>query len=99
MAIFATKLFGPAAIIHPSRLTFKDGKSISGPVLLIDSNGESEEDMSAFMEGTKTTSFAEKCRRHRFDDMHHGFCSGRANFGDEKNSTRARQVSHSSRRC
>jgi hypothetical protein len=92
MAVDATKLLGAAAIIHPSPLTREDGLKVAAPVLLIDSGGESDADMTAFMNGVRDTNFGTDSERYRFTEMHHGFCSGRANFADQNNFKRASEV-------
>jgi hypothetical protein len=92
MAVKATKLVGPSALVHPAFIEDSDAKNVAAPILLIDSKDENKKAMDSFIELVKKKPFGDKVVRHRYDDMFHGFCAGRANFGDEQNGKRANEV-------
>jgi hypothetical protein len=95
MAVQSTKLVGPAGIVHPAFIQTSDANEVSAPIILIDSKDEDKQAMDAFINEVKKKSFGDKVVRKRYDDMFHGFCAGRANYGDELNGKKAREVCHS----
>jgi dienelactone hydrolase len=77
-----------AASPHPSFLTTDIMSKIQGPVCILPTRDDGELlDMKEAAEST-----GHKVVYQYFDDVHHGFCSARANFEDELNRTRANQA-------
>ena len=88
MQALAEGLVDSAASPHPSFLTTDLMKRIQGPVCLLPTKDDTELlDMKEAAEST-----GHKVVYKYFDDVHHGFCSARANFNDELNRTRANEA-------
>jgi dienelactone hydrolase len=92
MVVSATKLVDAAAIVHPAFIEVSDADKVVAPLFLIDTKDEDKDTMDKFTEALKKKPFGEKVQRKRFDDTFHGFCAGRANYGDEKNAKYANEV-------
>jgi dienelactone hydrolase len=92
MAVLSTKLVGPAGIIHPAFLQTSDAAEVYAPILLIDTKDEDKAAMEEFIGEVKKKPFGDKVVHKRYDDMFHGFCAGRANYGDDANGKRAKEV-------
>jgi dienelactone hydrolase len=92
MACLSTQLVGPAGIVHPAFLQLSDAEKVVAPICLLDSKDEDKAAMEEFIAVLKKKPFGDKVRHKRYDDMFHGFCAGRANYGDELNGKRAREV-------
>ena len=90
-AVKATKYVGAAAIVHPAFIELSDVDEIVAPFCLIDSEDEPKETMDKFFEAVQKKPFGDKCFRRRYE-IFHGFCAGRANYGDEKNAKEAKAV-------
>jgi dienelactone hydrolase len=77
-----------AASPHPSFLTTDMMTKIQGPVCLLPTKDDGQMlDLKAAAEST-----GHRVVYHYFEDIHHGFCSARANFEDELNRTRTKQA-------
>jgi dienelactone hydrolase len=94
MALLSTKLVGPAALVHPAFIQTSDAQEAMAPILLIDTKDEDKAAMEEFIGEVKKKSFGGKVQHKRYGEMFHGFCAGRANYGDEKNATEAKKVPH-----
>jgi len=70
----------------------EDGDLFTVPVALIPSQGEDQEVMNAIWERLHKKSFASKCVRKDFLDVHHGFASARSNWNGEHLAGRAREA-------
>lgn len=92
MSIQASKHVGAAAIVHPAFIEVSDAEKVSVPLCLIDSKDEDIKTMDEFTDELKKKPFGDKVRRKRYNTMFHGFCAGRANYGDEENSKKANEV-------
>jgi dienelactone hydrolase len=92
MVVSATQLVDAAAIVHPAFIEVSDADKVAAPLFLIDTKDEDKATMDKFTEALKKKPFGEKVQRKRFDDTFHGFCAGRANYGDEKNAKYANEV-------
>lgn len=92
MVVSATQLVDAAAIVHPAFIEVSDADKVATPLFLIDTKDEDKDTMDKFTEALKKKPFGEKVERKRFDDTFHGFCAGRANYGDEKNAKYANEV-------
>jgi len=90
-AVKATKYVGAAAIVHPAFIQESDVDEIVAPFCLIDSEDEPKETMDKFFELIQKKPFGDKCFRKRYE-IFHGFCAGRANYGDERNAKLAKEV-------
>lgn len=88
MRALAEGLVVSAASPHPSFLTTDLMKSVQGPVCLLPTKDDTELlDMKEAAEST-----GHKVVYQYFDDVHHGFCSARANFNDELNRRRTNEA-------
>ena len=88
MEALADGLVDSAASPHPSFLTTDLMKRVGGPVCLLPSKDDTELlDMKEAAEST-----GHKVVYKYFDDVHHGFCSARANFNDELNRKRTNEA-------
>ena len=92
MAINATKYVDAAALVHPAFIEVSDAEKVAAPLCLIDSKDEDKGTMDKLIEEVKKKGFGEKVFRKRYDTMFHGFCAGRANYGDEQNAKKAKEV-------
>jgi len=92
MALLSTKLVGPAGIIHPAFLQTSDAAEVYAPILLIDTKDEDKAAIEEFIGEVKKKPFGDKVVHKRYDDMFHGFCAGRANYGDSANGKRAKEA-------
>ena len=98
MAVSATKYVGAAALVHPAFIEVSDAEKVAAPLCLIDSKDEDKETMDKLIEEVKKKAFGEKVFRKRYDTMFHGFCAGRANYGDKENAKKANEVAPPPRR-
>ncbi|TPX30531.1 hypothetical protein SmJEL517_g05915 [Synchytrium microbalum] len=71
---------------HPAWITEEDAEKSTCPVLLLPSNGEA--DMTPVYKVLETKPWGNKSQHVRFDDMHHGWCSARADHSNPKNARR-----------
>jgi dienelactone hydrolase len=92
MAISATKHVRAAALVHPAFIEVSDAEKAVVPICLLDSKDEDKETMDKFIGEVKKKPFGNKVFRKRYD-IFHGFCAGRANYGDEDNAKKANEVS------
>jgi hypothetical protein len=92
MAVSATKYVGGAALVHPAFIEVSDADKVVSPLCLIDTKDEDKKTMDEVFAAVEKKPFGEKCFRHRYNEQFHGFCAGRANFGDEENGKQAREV-------
>ena len=92
MVICASKYVSAAALVHPAFIEVSDAEKVAAPLCLIDSKDEDKGTMDKFIEEVKKKPFGEKVVRKRYDTMFHGFCAGRANYGDEENAKKANEV-------
>jgi len=92
MAVSATKYVGAAALVHPAFIEVSDAEKVVAPLCLIDTKDEDKKAMDEVFAAVEKKPFGDKCFRHRYDEQFHGFCAGRANFGDEENGRQAREV-------
>lgn len=92
MAISATKHVRAAALVHPAFIEVSDAEKAVVPICLLDSKDEDKETMDKFIGEIKKKPFGNKVFRKRYD-IFHGFCAGRANYGDEDNAKKANEVS------
>ena len=92
MAVSATKYVGGAALVHPAFIEVSDADKVVAPLCLIDTKDEDKKTMDELFAAVEKKPFGEKCFRHRYNEQFHGFCAGRANFGDEENGKQAREV-------
>jgi dienelactone hydrolase len=91
MTIQACKHASAVALVHPAFIEVSDAEGVSVPLCLIDSKDEDKKTMDQLIEELEKKPFGDKVKRKRYD-MFHGFCAGRANYGDEENSKKAREV-------
>ena len=91
MAISATKYFSAVALVHPAFIEVSDAEKVVVPFCLIDSKDEDKETMDKFIAEVKKKPFGDKVFRKRYD-IFHGFCAGRANYGDKENAEKANEV-------
>ncbi|KAJ3279133.1 hypothetical protein HK104_001723 [Borealophlyctis nickersoniae] len=75
------------ASAHPSFVSADLVKTLKVPAAYLPSH--EEPDFGPIMETLKDQPFASKNVHVRFDDMHHGFCAGRADFSNPANAKRA----------
>ena len=92
MASQATKYVGAAAMVHPAFTEVSDAEKIVAPLALLDTKDEDKATMDKFIEEVKKKPFGDKVFRKRFDKTFHGFCAGRANYGDEGNAKYANEA-------
>lgn len=92
MAVSASKYVGAVALVHPAFIELSDADKVMSPLCLIDSKDEDKKAMDEMYAAVEKKAFGGKCFRNRYDDQFHGFCAGRANYGDEDNGKRAREV-------
>ncbi|KAK9469172.1 Alpha/Beta hydrolase protein [Lipomyces arxii] len=78
---------GAVALIHPSRLVESDSKGIENfPVLIIASKDESVESMDAVVKNLQNVEYL------RYDDVHHGWCAARGDWGVPLQKQRAEEA-------
>jgi dienelactone hydrolase len=92
MAVQATKYVGAVALVHPAFLEVSDAGKVVAPLCLLDTKDEDKATMDKFIEEVKKKDFGEKVYRKRYDNTFHGFCAGRANYGDPENAKLANEV-------
>jgi dienelactone hydrolase len=92
MTVSASKHVSAVALIHPAFIEVSDSEKLVSPLCLIDSKDEDKATMDKLIEEIKKKPFGEKVFRHRYDTMFHGFCAGRANYGNEDNAKYAKEV-------
>ena len=92
MASQATKYVGAAAMVHPAFTEVSDAEKIVAPLALLDTKDEDKDTMDKFIAEVKKKPFGDKVFRKRFDNTFHGFCAGRANYGDEENAKYAKEA-------
>jgi len=92
MAVKSTQYVGAAAMIHPAFVEVSDADGVVAPLCVIDSKDEDKDTIDKFVEELKKKPFGDKIVRKRYDNMFHGFCAGRANYGDEENAKEANKA-------
>jgi len=97
MAVNASKYVGAVALVHPAFIEVSDADRVMSPLCLLDTKDEDKKTMDEMYAAVEKKAFGDKCFRHRYDDQFHGFCAGRANYGDEKNGKGANEVSRSAK--
>jgi hypothetical protein len=91
MTVKASHYVSAAAIVHPAFTQVSDAELVSCPLALIDSTDEPKDTMDAFIAAVESKVGEDKVFRKRYDTFH-GFCAGRANYGDEKNARQAKEA-------
>ena len=92
MGIQSTALVNAVAIIHPAFLEPSDADKVAAPLCIIDSKDEDVKVVDALEAALRKKPFGDKVFRKRYGNIFHGFCAGRANYGDEENAKYAREV-------
>jgi len=86
--------YSAAALLHPSFFNTDDAKAAQAPLIVLPSQDEA--DLTEFMDILYKKPFGDKCKYHRFDDVHHGFAAARGNWEDgsldKKRATEAIQM-------
>jgi len=92
MAIQATAIVGSAALVHPAFIDPADADNVVAPICVLASKDEDPKAMKGLIDAVKKKPFGDKVFFKTFHDMFHGWCAGRANYGDELNNKRAHEV-------
>jgi len=82
---FATET-SAAVLIHPAFVAPEEGDKVLTPVLSLPT--KDDDDMVAFNEKVKARFGEDGSGHHRFEDIHHGFCSARGDLENELNRKR-----------
>ncbi|KAI9336962.1 Alpha/Beta hydrolase protein [Obelidium mucronatum] len=78
------------AIIHPGGFSLEDAAKVAGPLLILPAQDDSAETFDAIFKVVSEKNPASKMRR--FDDVPHGFCASRSDFGDPLRAQRANEA-------
>jgi hypothetical protein len=92
MAVSATKHVGAVGLVHPAFIEVSDAEKAACPICVIESKDEDVKVFDEFVKQLKEKPFGDLVARKRFETMFHGFCAGRANYGDKENAKQANEV-------
>mmetsp|Transcript_11842 Transcript_11842/g.13028 ORF Transcript_11842/g.13028 Transcript_11842/m.13028 type:complete len:244 (-) Transcript_11842:100-831(-) len=87
----ATGLFKVCGGAHPASLCNAELMSkVKSPIVFLPSKDEQQ--FEELQKAMKESAYGSKCHYQRFDDMHHGWCSARADFTNELNVKRTHEA-------
>ncbi|KAJ2851533.1 hypothetical protein IWW36_001017 [Coemansia brasiliensis] len=75
------------AIVHPALIETGDMAKVNAPLMVLPS--QNEPDFTAEFDSMKDKPFFSECYMERFDDMFHGFCGARGDWGNAEQAKRA----------
>ncbi|KAJ2659181.1 hypothetical protein IW148_004376 [Coemansia sp. RSA 1199] len=75
------------AIVHPALIEAGDMAKVNAPLMVLPS--KDEPDFTAEFDSMKDKAFFSQCFMERFDDMFHGFCGARGDWGNVEQAKRA----------
>ncbi|KAJ3409876.1 hypothetical protein HDV05_004176 [Chytridiales sp. JEL 0842] len=85
-------VFKAGAIVHPGNVTPEEAALVQAPLLVMPAQDDKAEVFDKVVEILRTKPFGSKVVHRRFDDVPHGFCASRSDFGNELMAKRANEA-------